>query len=197
MQAMAVNKKLLAHGTYVMYTIGMLVDHLEDLPTLELMLKRLARNHYRRRVAITAFELLRETFILQLGDYLGPDIFTAKDALAWRKAFAIILEALEREFASLEGDVQKRGSYYQLNSTHRAARKSMLRSVSKTAYQQEQEQPAKGKGAYLLPPRYLDRRSPSPFSTSSDTSSKKRHFRLLMNPFKLLRKSFSQSDTSK
>ncbi|XP_017491796.1 PREDICTED: uncharacterized protein LOC108379938, partial [Rhagoletis zephyria] len=28
-------KKLLAHGTFVMYTLGMLVDHLEEAATLE------------------------------------------------------------------------------------------------------------------------------------------------------------------
>lgn len=103
-----INKKLLAHGTYVMYTLGMLVDNLENPALLEQMLKRLAHNHYRRRINITAFEKLRDTFLHYLADKLGAQIFTNKVSLAWKKAFGYILTVLDDEFGNLDSNDQKK-----------------------------------------------------------------------------------------
>lgn len=220
MHGMRVNKKLLAHGTYVMYTIGMLVDHLEDPETLEQMLKRLARNHYRRKVQITAFELLRDTFIEHLAEVLGPELFNKKAAIAWRKAFGYILSALDQEFSTLEIDVAKRGSYYQLNTAHRTARNDMIRSYV-SSYRTEHHYPTHNRMLETrpspmrqqqtigLPPPSAAMRSSSVASSSSNMTSSasstnteskdsaaKRSFRFVFKPFKLVRKSLQSSSSS-
>lgn len=120
---MRINKKLLAHGTYVMYTLGMLVDHLEEPELLAQMLQRLARNHYRRRISITAFELLRDTFLQHLVDQLGPVVADRRALVAWDKAFGYMLTVLDEEFNRLEADFSstKTGSYYQLDKVHQLA----------------------------------------------------------------------------
>lgn len=123
---MRINKKLLAHGTYVMYTLGMLVDHLEQPEMLHQMLKRLARNHYRRRVNLTAFELLRDTFLQHLTDVLGTQVCTKQCLVAWNKTFGLILTVLDEEFTVLESDMQRSGSYYQLNRLHRSAKQELM-----------------------------------------------------------------------
>ena len=209
-------KKLLAHGTFVMYTLGMLLDHLEEAATLEVMLKRLARNHYRRRINLTAFALLREAFLAQLLDRLGPDVVGPREVTAWRKAWALILTALEREFAALEVDVAKRGSYHQLSAAHRSARNSMLRSyVTAAAAAGNSHSPSvaqSGRGG--LPPRsptaaaVVGRTSISVTTSGGNINStttestfsvkSKRSLKLLMfKPFKLVRKSLQTQSNAK
>lgn len=144
---MRVNKKLMTHGTYVMYTLGMLVDNLENPELLEQMLIRLARNHYRRKINITAFEQLKDAFLEQLLDKIGPEIFNKKATQAWRKTFEHILNVLDREFNHLDSDILKKGSYFQLETIHRNARKSIRKSrpttVNKTANTAEPEEKSK------------------------------------------------------
>ncbi|UXI14086.1 Globin [Sarcoptes scabiei] len=121
------NKKLMAHGTYVMYTIGMLVDNLERPLMMEQMLKRLARNHYRRKISLIAFDRLRNTFLEHLAEILGTKIFTKKVSIAWSKAFNYLLMEIEKNFKILESDLERSGSYYRLNSMHLAARNDLVR----------------------------------------------------------------------
>ncbi|KAH9402522.1 hypothetical protein TYRP_016049 [Tyrophagus putrescentiae] len=201
---------------FVMYTLGMLVDHLEEAATLEVMLKRLARNHYRRRINLTAFALLREAFLAQLLDRLGPDVVGPRELTAWRKAWALILTALEREFAALEVDVAKRGSYHQLSAAHRSARNSMLRSyVTAAAAAGNSHSPSvaqSGRGG--LPPRsptaaaVVGRTSTSVTTSGGNINStttestfsvkSKRSLKLLMfKPFKLVRKSLQTQSNAK
>lgn len=193
-----INKKLIAHGTFVMYTLGMLVDHLEDSITLEVMLRRLARNHYRRRVNLTAFELLRETFILHLVDRLGLEIVGQREIIAWRKAFALVLGALEREYEVLEVDVAKRGSYFQLSAAHRSARNSMLRSayvnnaynVSSTKNLSKSQTGSRSLVLLGLPPRSPVVSSNISITNTSTTTTSKKSLKLFkfFKPFKLVRK---------
>src|SRR6218665_3693266 len=84
----------------------MLVDHLEFADTLEQMLKRLARNHHRRKVKILAFELLKEIWIEQMQVTLGP-MFNEAAANSWRKFFLFITNVIDifyEEFEILEVD---------------------------------------------------------------------------------------------
>ncbi|XP_027196289.2 uncharacterized protein LOC113790785 [Dermatophagoides pteronyssinus] len=121
-----IDKKLMAHGTYVMYTIGMLVDNLEKPDIMIQMLKRLARNHYRRRISLKAFEQLRDTLLEHLLDLLGQQIFNKKTMIAWRKAFGYLLREIEKNFKLLESDIERSGSYYRLNSLHDNAKHEMM-----------------------------------------------------------------------
>ena len=116
----------MAHGTYVMYTIGMLVDNLEKPDIMIQMLKRLARNHYRRRISLKAFEQLRDTLLEHLLDLLGQQIFNKKTMIAWRKAFGYLLREIEKNFKLLESDIERSGSYYRLNSLHDNAKHEMM-----------------------------------------------------------------------
>jgi len=86
--------------------VGMLVDHLEFPDTLEQMLKRLARNHHRRKVKILAFELLKEIWIEQMQVTLGG-MFPEEAAHSWRKFFLFITNVIDifyEEFEILEVD---------------------------------------------------------------------------------------------
>ena len=225
MQGLRVNKKLIAHGTYVMYTIGMLVDHLEDPETLEQMLKRLARNHYRRKVQITAFELLRDTFIEHLADIFSPELFTKKTAIAWHKAFGYILNVLDREFNTLDIDIQKRSSYHQLNNTQRTARNDMIQSYLKSYRVARNNQnnihsnllnnqflsvkpslsrlqfvglgsPSVASSSGSISHLSSSASSTTPTGKTKDSSTAKRTFRFVFKPFKMVRKSLKRSSSS-
>ncbi|KAI2805246.1 oxygen carrier [Blomia tropicalis] len=209
MQTMRYNKKLLAHGTYVMYTLSMIVDNLTNPETLDQMLKRFARNHYRRRIQITAFERLRDIFIVQLAERLGPELFGKKATIAWRKVFDYILNALDREFNMLEIDVQKRSSYYQLNAKHRSVRNNMLKQRLNSITQNDQlsiefnlnrlgvlNQPIRSSGNVSM--------TSSTSNLSTDKNGKetkqktnrftKKSFAFIFKPFKLVKKSIQLSN---
>ncbi|OTF73082.1 globin-like protein, partial [Euroglyphus maynei] len=121
-----IDKKLIAHGTYVMYTIGMLVDNLERPDMMRQMLKRLSRNHYRRRISLKAFERLRDTLLEHLSDILGKEIFHRKTMIAWHKAFGYLLKEIESNFQLLDSDIERSSSYYRLNSLHHNATHELL-----------------------------------------------------------------------
>ncbi|KAH9501365.1 uncharacterized protein LOC124497075 [Dermatophagoides farinae] len=121
-----IDKKLMAHGTYVMYTIGMLVDNLENPDMMGQMLKRLARNHYHRHVSLKAFEQLRDTLLEHLLVTLGPQLFNKKTMIAWRKAFGYLLKEIDKNFKLLESDLERSGSYYRLNSLHHNAKHELM-----------------------------------------------------------------------
>jgi hemoglobin-like flavoprotein len=89
------NKKLLAHATNVMYAITMLVDNIEDTEVLVEMLKKLGRNHYRRKITVQHFEDLKLTLIGLLKDKLGSDLMNDKAIAAWDKTYGVIVSVIK------------------------------------------------------------------------------------------------------
>lgn len=121
----------MAHGTYVMYTIGMLVDNLENPLTMQQMLKRLGRNHYRRRVPLLAFQQLRDILLEHFAERLGSQVFNKKAIIAWHKTFRYFISQIDENFKALESDLQRSGSYYRLNSLQKVAKHDLVQNYRK------------------------------------------------------------------
>ncbi|CAG2169122.1 unnamed protein product [Oppiella nova] len=98
------NKKVLAHGTNVLYAISMLVDNIDDTEVLVEMLTKLGRNHGNRRISYDMFVNLEKTLVGLLADKLGPTVMTQDAVNAWKKTYGVILSVLKPGLESPDAD---------------------------------------------------------------------------------------------
>jgi hemoglobin-like flavoprotein len=79
-----------------MYAISMLVYNIEDTEVLVEMLKKLAENHYRRKITIEKFENLKISLIGLLKEKLGPKLMNDKAVAAWDKTYGVIVSVIKQ-----------------------------------------------------------------------------------------------------
>ena len=88
------DKRLKAHARNVMYTIGMVVDNLEDPEVLQEMVDKIARSHLRRKLTIEQFNVLKEVLVGLLVDSLGAGVMTPETLTAWSKTYDLFTDAM-------------------------------------------------------------------------------------------------------
>lgn len=91
--------RLRAHSSSVMYSVTSMLDHLDDVPCLDAMVRKLGDSHVKRRVTEAHFKALGEILLQTLHDKLGPGIMTPEATTAWTRTYGLILKVIADQMA--------------------------------------------------------------------------------------------------
>ena len=85
------NGKFKAHAVTVMYSIGSLIDHLNENEILIGLLQKTGESHGKRSIPETAYWELKKVILLLLKNKLKSDVFTKEVEAAWDKTLTVAM----------------------------------------------------------------------------------------------------------